>query len=415
VRRINVSGNTRTRDEVVRREFRQFESSWYDGQKIKLSRDRVDRLGYFKEVNVDTGEIGGSPDQVDLTVNVTEKPTGNLMVGAGYSSSEKLTLTGSIRQENVFGSGNYLGLEINTSKSNRTVVFSTVNPYFTVDGISRGIDLFYRTVKPLNQATADYSITTPGASIRFGVPFSEFDTVFFGIGIERTELKGSQLPSQYSTYVAQYGQSSNSIPLTLGWQRDERDSAITPTAGKYQRINAEWGVAGATRYLRTNAQYQQYFAVPFAPKLTLGINAEFGYGKGLQGRTYPAFKNFYGGGLGSVRTFEQGSLGQVDTTGAYIGGNKRLNINAELYFPVPGTGNDKSLRIFAFADAGNVWWDKSPVSYDIPGGNPIRASAGLGLSWLSPVGPLKLSYGTPLRYKSDDKIQRFQFQIGTAF
>ena len=151
------------------------------------------------------------------------------------------------------------------------------------------------------------------------------------------------------------------------------------------------------------------------PKLTLGLNAEFGYGKGLQGRTYPAFKNFYGGGLGSVRVFEQGSLGQVDTTGAYIGGNKRLNINAELYFPVPGTGNDKSLRVFAFADAGNVWWEKKPVSYDIPGGNPIRASAGLGLSWLSPVGPLKLSYGTPLRYKSDDKIQRFQFQIGTAF
>lgn len=415
VRRINVSGNTRTRDEVVRREFRQFESSWYDGQKIKLSRDRVDRLGYFKEVNVDTAEIGGSPDQVDLTVNVTEKPTGNLMVGAGYSSSEKLTLTASIRQENVFGSGNYLGLDINTSKSNRTLVFSTVDPYFTVDGISRGIDLFYRTVKPLNQATADYEITTPGASIRFGVPFSEFDTVFFGIGFERTELKGSQLPSQYSTYVAQYGQISNSIPLTLGWQRDERDSAITPTAGRYQRVNAEWGVAGATRYLRTNAQYQQYFQVPFFPKLTLGINAEVGYGKGLQGRTYPAFKNFYGGGLGSVRTFEQGSLGQVDTTGAYIGGNKRVNLNAELYFPVPGTGNDKSLRIFAFADAGNVWWDKSPVSYEIPGGNPIRASAGLGLSWLSPVGPLKLSYGTPLRYKSDDKIQRFQFQIGTAF
>jgi outer membrane protein insertion porin family len=415
VRRINVAGNTRTRDEVVRREFRQFESSWYDGLKIKLSKDRVERLGYFKDVGVETNEVPGLPDQVDLAVNVTERPTGNLLVGAGYSSSEKLSLTAQIRQDNVFGSGNYLGLELNTSRTNRTVVFSTVDPYFTVDGISRAVDVFYRTTKPLNQAGADYSITTPGGSIRFGVPFSEVDTVFFGIGIERTELRGSQLPSQYSTYVAQFGRNSNTVPLTIGWQRDERDSVITPTAGKYQRVNFEWGVAGDTRYLRTNLQYQQFFPVPVFNKFTFGINAEVGYGIGLQGRAYPTFKNFYGGGLGSVRVFEQGSLGQVDTTGAYIGGNKRFNVNAALYFPVPGTGNDKSLRVFAFADAGNVWWEKKPVDYNIPGGNPIRASAGLGLSWLSPVGPLQLSYGTPLRYKSDDKIQRFQFQIGTAF
>lgn len=415
VRRINVAGNTRTRDEVVRREFRQFESSWYDGQKIKLSRDRIERLGYFKDVNVETNEVPSSPDQVDLVVNVTERPTGNLLVGAGYSSAEKLSLTASIRQDNVFGSGNYLGVELNTSKTNRALVFSTVDPYFTVDGISRAVDLYYRNTKPLNQATADYSITTPGASIRFGVPFSEFDTVFFGIGLERTELKGSQLPAQYSTYVAQYGANSNTVPLTIGWQRDERDNVLTPTAGKFQRVNFEWGAAGDTRYLRTNLQYQQYFPVPFFPKLSLGVNAEVGYGKGLQGRPYPVFKNFYGGGLGSIRVFDQGSLGQVDVTGAYIGGNKKANVNAELYFPVPGTGNDKSLRVFAFADAGNVWWDKTPVDYTIPGGNPVRASAGFGLSWLSPVGPLKLSYGKPLRYKSDDKIQRFQFQIGTAF
>jgi outer membrane protein insertion porin family len=294
-------------------------------------------------------------------------------------------------------------------------VFSTIDPYFTVDGISRAVDLFYRTVEPLNQAGADYQITTPGASVRFGVPFSEVDTVFFGLGIERTELRGSQLPSQYTTYVAQFGRNSNTVPLTVGWQRDERDSAITPTAGRYQRANFEWGVAGDTRYLRTNLQYQQFWPVPLAPKFTFGLNAELGYGVGTQGRPYPTFKNFFGGGLGSVRVFEQGSLGQVDTTGAYIGGNKKANVNAALYFPVPGTGNDKSLRIFAFADAGNVWWEKKPVDYAIPGGNPVRSSAGLGLSWLSPVGPLQLSYGTPIRYKSDDKIQRFQFQIGTAF
>jgi outer membrane protein insertion porin family len=415
VRHINVAGNTRTRDEVIRREFRQFEASWYDGAKIKLSRDRVDRLGYFKDVNVDTNEVPGSPDQVDLTVTVTERPTGNLQVGAGYSSAEKLALSGSIQQDNVFGSGNYLGLQVNTSKINRTVDISTVDPYFTIDGISRAVDVFYRTVRPLNQAGADYQITTPGASIRFGVPFSEFDTVFFGLGFERTDLQGSQLPSQYSLYVAQFGRVSNTIPLTIGWARDQRDSALTPTAGKYKRAKLETGIAGDTRFMRADLQYQQYFPVPVFSKLSLGLNAELGYGHGIEGRPYPAFKNFYGGGLGSVRGFEQGSLGQVDTTGAYIGGNKRMNVNANLYFPVPGSGNDKSLRVFAFADAGNVWWDKSPIDYQIPGGNPIRASAGFGLSWISPVGPLQLSYGIPLRSKSDDKIQRFQFQIGTAF
>jgi outer membrane protein insertion porin family len=415
VRHVNIAGNTRTRDEVIRREFRQFESAWYDGAKIKLSRDRVDRLGYFKDVNVDTNEVPGSPDQVDLTVSVTEKPTGNLMVGAGYSSAEKLSLSGSIQQDNVFGSGNYLGLQINTSRVNRTVDITTVDPYFTIDGISRAFDVFYRSVRPLNQSGADYSIVTPGASVRFGVPFSEYDTVFFGIGFERTDLQGTQLPSQYSLYVAQFGRVSNTIPLTVGWARDERDSALTPTAGQYKRANLEIGLAGDTRYMRTDLQYQRYFPVPYFNKLSLGVNAEAGYGRGIEGRPYPAFKNFYGGGLGSVRVFQSGSLGQVDTTGAYIGGNKRANVNANLYFPVPGTGNDKSLRVFAFADAGNVWWDKTPFDYQIPGGNPIRASAGIGLSWISPVGPLQLSYGTPLRYKSDDKIERFQFQIGTAF
>jgi outer membrane protein insertion porin family len=416
VRRFNISGNTRTRDEVIRREFRQFESSWYDGEKIKLSRERVQRLGYFKDdVAVDTNEVPGTPDEVDLTMNLTERPTGNLSVGAGYSSAERLALSASIQQDNVFGSGNYLGFQLNTSRTNRTLVLSTVDPYFTPEGVSRALDLYYRTTRPLNQYGADYSITTPGASIRFGVPFSEVDRVFFGLGFERNDLQGSQLPSQYQVYVAQFGRVSNNVPVTIGWQRDDRDSAITPTSGSLKRINIEWGIAGETRYIRNDLQWQRYMPVPFFPKLSLGLNAEFGYGRGLQGRPYPAFKNFYGGGLGSVRVFDTGSLGQVDTTGAYIGGNKRLNVNAELYFPVPGTGTDKSLRIFAFADAGNVWWEKTPIDYTIPGGNPIRASAGIGMSWISPVGPLKLSYGVPLRYKSDDKIQRFQFQVGTAF
>ena len=409
VRRIDVAGNTRTRDEVVRREFRQLESSWYDGERIKLSRQRVDRLGYFKDVSVDTNEVAGTADQVDLAVTVTEKPTGNLQLGISFSSADKLAFNAAIKQENVFGSGNYLGFEINTSQNARSLVFSTVDPYFTVDGISRGFDLYYRRSRPYNSLGDQYQIENPGGAIRFGVPFTEYDTVFFGAGIEQTNIGATTgIPNSYFEYRYLYGPTSTAVPLTLGWARDARDSALTPTAGRYSRVNVEWSVAGDVKYVRTNLQYQQFF--PFWQRFSLGLNGEIGWGNGNGGRPYPVFKNFYGGGLGSVRVFEQNSLGVIDPTGAYVGGAKKMNLNAELYLPVPGTGNDRSLRIFLFTDAGNVWRDGEKIT-----GDSIRASAGAGLSWISPIGPLKMSYGTPVRSQPTDRIQKFQFQIGTAF
>jgi outer membrane protein insertion porin family len=409
VRRVDVAGNTRTRDEVIRREFRQLESAWYDGARIKLSRDRVDRLGYFSEVEVETREIAGSPDQVDLVVAVKEKPTGNLLIGAGFSSSDRLSLTASVKQDNVFGSGNYLGVEVNTSKTSRSFEFSTVEPYFTTDGVSRALSVFYRTTRPFNSLGDAYQIATPGASIRFGVPFSEFDTVFMGIGWERTKIGATAgIPNSYFLYRQAFGESSTAWPLTVGWARDARDSALAPTQGRYLRVNLEASLFGDVRYLRNNLQAQQYF--PFGSKFSLMLNAELGVGKGLGTRPYPLFKNFYGGGLGSVRVFEQSSLGVVDPTGAFIGGARKFNANAELYVPLPGSGNDKSLRVFGFVDTGNVWREGEPIE-----ASSLRASAGVGLSWLSPVGPLKLSWGTPLKYQPNDRIQKFQFQIGTAF
>ena len=409
VRRINVSGNSRTRDEVIRREFRQFESAWYDGGRIKLSRDRVDRLGFFSEVAVEAEEVPGAPDQVDLVVAVKEKPTGNLLIGAGFSSAEKVAFTASVKQENVFGSGNYLGIELNTSKYNRNIVLSTTDPYFTIDGVSRTFDVFYRTSRPINSQGEDYQLVTPGMSVKFGVPFTEFDTVFFGIGLERTEIRGNAgVPNNYLVYRREFGDSSTSVPITIGWARDGRDSALVPTQGRFQRINLEWGLAADTRYLRASAQVQQY--VPLTRRFTLGLNAELGWGKGLGGRPFPIFKNFYGGGLGTVRAFDQGSLGPVDITGAYMGGNRRVNANAELYMPFPGSGNDRTLRWFTYLDVGNVWGENETLELA-----NLRASAGLGLSWISPVGPLKLSYGMPVRKLPTDRIQRLQFQIGTAF
>lgn len=425
VRRINVSGNERTRDEVIRREFRQYESSWYDGDKIKLSRDRVDRLGYFTEVDVETQEVPGSPDQVDLVIGVKEKPTGSVQLGAGFSSAEKVTLSFGIKQENVFGSGNYLGLDVNTSKYNRNLVLSTTDPYFTQDGISRTVDLYYRTSRPysyyydgVSVDTDDmYKIVSKGASIKFGVPFSEIDTVFFGLGVEQTTIKdGLYMPKEYQNYVDEFGTTSLAIPLTLGWSRDSRDSALAPNSGRYQRFNADWSVAGDARYIRGNYQFQQY--VPLTKSFTFAFNGELGWGKGLNGRPFPLFKNFYSGGLGSVRGFDQGSLGPRGASnygyeGTYLGGTKKITLNAEFIAPFPGAGNDKTLRWFTFVDVGNVFGE-GPNDEKLSASN-LRASAGLGLSWISPLGPLRLAWANPIRKKEGDRLQKIQFQIGTSF
>lgn len=414
VRRLNVAGNNHTRDEVVRREFRQFEASWYDGDKIRLSRDRVDRLGYFKEVNIETQDIPGSPDQVDLTVNVVEKPTGSISLGAGFSSADGLGLSFGIRQENAFGSGNSLGIQVNTSKINRVIVFNTTDPYFTTDGVSRTIDLYQRTSNPY-QDPASYQLETAGASLRFGVPFTATDTIYFGGGVEKiTIVPGTNLPTIYQDYANQFGYSSSSIPLTVGWARDGRDSVLVPNKGKYQRATAEWGIAGDARYVRGSYQYQQYY--PINKQFTAAFNGEVGWGKGLGDGPYPLFKNFYAGGLGSVRGFEQGSLGPQSTPlagqtiGAAIGGSKKLVLNAELLAPFPGAGNDRTLRAYGFFDMGNVFGPDQGIS--IAG---LRASVGVGVSWISPMGPLRLAFAKPVRSVEGDRIQSMQFQIGTSF
>jgi len=410
VRRINIEGNSRTRDEVIRREFRQLESAWYDTDRIRLSRDRVDRLGYFVDVGIDTEPVPGSNDQVDLTITVVEKPTGNLSIGAGYSQAEKLSFLATIKQENVFGSGNYLGLDLNTSDFNRQFVLSTTNPYFTKDGISRSFDLYYKTSRPYDAQGGDYEIVTPGVGIRFGVPFTERDTVFFGLGVERIKVnEGNQLPEAYRDQGGTY------LPATVGWARDERDSALVPTQGRLQRFNTELGLSSDKRYAKLIYQFQQY--IPLTRQYTLAFNTELGLGKGLGGKPFPVLRNFFGGGLGSVRGFEQGTLGPVSnvigsTTGqtVNIGGARNFVVNAEFIAPFPGAGNDRTLRWFGFVDAGNVYAEKDKIDF-----GDLRASAGVGLSWISPIGPLRFAWASPVRKKEGDRIQKFQFQIGTSF
>ncbi|MGM9426526.1 outer membrane protein assembly factor BamA [Hydrogenophaga sp. MI9] len=410
VRRINIEGNNRTRDEIIRREFRQLESAWYDSDRIRLSRDRIDRLGFFTEVGVETEPVPGTNDQVDVTVTVAEKPTGNLSIGAGYSQADKLSFIASIKQENVFGTGNYLGLDLNTSKYNRQFVLSTTNPYFTQDGISRTFDVYYKTTRPYDAQGGDYEIATPGVGVRFGVPFTETDTVFFGVGAERVKVTaGDKLPEAYADQGGTY------LPATIGWARDNRDSALVPTTGRLQRINSEFGLGGDRRYAKLTYQFQQY--LPITRQYTFAFNTELGVGKGLGGKPFPVLRNFYGGGLGSVRGFEQGTLGPTSpvtgsTTGetVNVGGSRNIVLNAEFIAPFPGAGNDRTLRWFAFVDAGNVYGESESVDL-----SKMRSSVGIGLSWISPVGPLRFALANPVRKFSGDRIQKFQFQIGTSF
>jgi len=414
VRRINIAGNERTKDEIIRREFRQMESSWYDGDKIRLSRDRVDRLGYFTEVLIDTQEVAGTTDQVDINLKVVEKPTGALQLGAGYSSAEKLFFSFGISQDNFFGTGNSLGIQVNTSSYNKIYQLNTTDPYFTEDGVSRTLSLYQRNTKPYLATSGDYNLETSGAGLSFGIPFAEKDTVFVGLAYEQNKITvGNQLPLAYQQIIDEYGNIINSVPLTIGWARDSRDSMLAPNKGRLIRFNSEIGVGGDMRFYKNNVQIQEYW--PLTKKYTLAVNAEIGYGSSYNGKTYPVFKNYYSGGLGSVRGFQQGRLSTdaaATNENFAVGGAKKILLNTEFLVPFPGVGSDKTLRLFTFIDAGNVFLDNEDIDLA-----QIRTSAGIGLSWISPVGPLRFAWAKPLKKFATDetRMQPFQFQIGTAF
>lgn len=410
VRRVNVVGNSKTRDEVVRREMRQMEASWFDGEKLQLSQNRVNRTGYFTDANITTEDVPGTSDQVDVNVNVTEKPTGQINLGVGFSSTDKLVLSAGIRQDNVFGSGTSLGLDVNTSKSNRTIAVTQYDPYFTADGISRSTELYYRTYRPLYYTgDQDYRVVQQGGNLKFGVPFSETDTVFFGIGVERTTIDvTTNTPLAYQNWVAKNGSVTNNFPFTIGWSKDQRDSALVPTRGRYQQANLEIGVPGGITYYR--AYYQHQYFYPLSKSFTMAFNNEIGYGHGYGGKDFPIFKNYYAGGIGSVRGYETSTLGPRDANGVAIGGSSKFIGNVEFIFPLPGSGVDRTVRLFTFFDYGNVFAEGQQYKL-----GDMRYSTGFGLSWLSPIGPLKISMGFPIKRKAQDQTQRFQFQIGTAF
>ncbi|HWR76880.1 MAG TPA: outer membrane protein assembly factor BamA [Thiobacillus sp.] len=428
VSRINVAGNTKTRDEVVRRELRQMEGAYYDAEKINRSRDRLNRLGYFNEVNIETPSVAGTTDQVDVNVSVAEKSTGNVMLGAGFSSSEGLVLSGSVSQSNVFGTGNRLTAQINSGSVNTVYALSYTNPYYTIDGISLGYDLYRRDVDATSlDDVSDYKTSTYGAGVRFGLPVNERDFISFGLTYEQTSLTIDPVidpvngPTQYQRFVG-LGKSErddNTLRLDTSWARDTRNSYLFPTKGLFQRVAAEVGTpAGSLQYYKLSLQHQQFFQL--GKSFTLMLNGEVGIGDSLSDELgeeeLPFFKNFYAGGTSSVRGFANGTLGPKDINRDALGGNKRVVGNAELFFPLPGLKDDQSLRMSAFIDAGATFgpYDANNLYQDFAFGD-LRYSAGVALLWVSPLGPLKFSLAQPLVSKTDDKTEVFQFTLGNTF
>ncbi|MBI3574276.1 MAG: outer membrane protein assembly factor BamA [Gammaproteobacteria bacterium] len=414
VRRVNFSGNIATTDEVLRREMRQLEGAWYAADKIQRSRVRLQRLGFFEDVNVETPAVAESPDQVDVNVAVKERHTGNLLLGIGYSDADGVLINASITQSNLFGTGKELSVSVDNTRSTTNFNVRYVNPYHTPDGISRGFNVFTSKVNGSRANTAAYDVKTTGAGVFYGIPLSEVNTINVGADVEQIQLTtGSNTAQVAQDFVAKHGASNNLIVANVGWARDTLDSTLLPTSGLIQRVSGEMGVPGSDlQYYKINYLHGYYW--PWGTRTSFRLKGELGYGQGY-GSTgeLPFFKNYFAGGSSSLRGFKSRSLGPKDTRypDDAIGGNKRVLGNAEVFFPVPGSSRDnKAMRMSWFVDSGMVYGESEKLNL-----SQLRYSTGLAFNWFSPVGPLSFSYGLPLRKKVEDKTDAFQFTLGVPF
>jgi outer membrane protein insertion porin family len=361
-------------------------------------------------VEVETPPVPGTTDQVDVNVRVKEKPTGAFLVGVGFSSVDRLILQASVQQANFFGTGTTVGFQIASGTVNKVASFSFTDPYYTVDGVSRGFDFYRRDVNSLSLGIGDYRTSTIGTAVRFGVPFTEFDTLFFGLGVEYVTLSlEDDSPQRYLSFENQFGSRYTTLIGNSGWVRDTRDSAIWPTRGHLQRANLETGLPpGDLGYWKATYTHQYFY--PATRNLTLVLSGEADTADGYGGKPLPFFKNYYSGGIGSVRGFRTASLGPRDADGVFLGGNRKLNGSTELLFPVPGNTADRSMRFGVFIDAGQVYASTDRVDL-----SQLRAAWGISFAWNSPVGPLKFSIARPFNERPGDALQAFQFTLGSVF
>ncbi len=426
VRNVNFRGNSNTRDEVLRREMRQMESAWFSSEQVKLSKERLQRLGYFDSVTIETPAVPGSTDQVDVNVTVKEKQTGNIMAGIGWSKSDGIMFNSSISQNNFLGTGKRVIFAFNNSDSQRHYQVGYTNPYYTVDGISRGFDLMYKQTDFADIDTAKYKTDVASAGVNFGIPLNEYDRVRFDFKVVGTTFEaGGGASKEVIGFITEDDNVTNreaanfrsadkdfvDFQIGVSWSSDSRDSSLFPSRGGVQRLSAEMTVPGSDlEYYKVSYSHKRYF--PLSESLTLSLNGDIGYGDGY-GDTgkLPFFKNYFGGGVKTVRGYKDYSLGPRDSLNDPLGGNMKLFGSMEVTFPDPLGLAPETVRLGAFVDVGNVY-DTDDDSVDI---GDLRYSTGLSLKWLSPMGPLGFVVALPLNDESDDDTENFQFTFGTAF
>lgn len=434
VRRIEFVGNTTTQDEVLRREMIQLEGAPASTEAITQSRQRLQRLGFFSQVEVDTRRVPGELDQLDVTYNVEEQPSGSISASIGFSQSAGFIYGASLSQKNFLGTGNRVNVGAQRSDTFTSVNFGFTDPYWTLDGVSRGYNVFYRETNYEDSDISTYSTDAYGAGINFGYPISELARLNFGASIEDTTVKTYfDTASEIERYVMDEGDNAQSVKLTGSWTRNNLNRGIMPTAGNYQRISLETAAPGSdVGYYKARARAQQLFPIDDDHRWALKFSGNLGYADALGNNDpYPFYENFYAGGLGSVRGFTSNTLGQRTTPqreggrDRTMGGNVLVEGSAEMMFPMPFIENQSSLQSSVFFDAGNTFLtscydvleddaNRQRCSSGVDLGD-LRYSVGVGLSWLTPVGPLTFSVAEPLNDESDDDTQFFQFSLGQTF
>ncbi|MEW8508796.1 MAG: outer membrane protein assembly factor BamA [Candidatus Thiodiazotropha sp.] len=413
VRYINITGNTNTRDEVLRRELRQMESAWFSGEKTRLSRERLQRLGYFSDVSMETPAVPGSTDQVDVNLAVTEAASGQFSAGVGFTQTQGVIFNASISENNFLGTGNRFSAGFDTSDATKKLSLSYTNPYYTIDGVSQGYELSYRETDFSELNISKYSTDVGRIGIHFGIPLTEYDRLRFSLAYEHTTfVMGSSPTEEILEFIDNNGDKFDDYELVGSWIHDTRDRAIFPNRGGRQVFTIEANVPGSDlQYYRVKYSNAHYFQL--TNNLTLKLNGEMGYGDGYgEDDELPFFRNFFAGGIGSVRGFEENTLGPQDSQDDALGANARIVGQMELLFPAFGEEFKDTVRAGLFVDVGNV--------FDLEGGEEIewdqfRASSGLMLSWFSPVGALSFSWGYPIKEEEGDDIKNLQFRIGGGF
>lgn len=409
VRRINVLGNTSTRDRVVRREMRQLEGSIMSNTNLTLSKERLRRLGFFEDVTIETPAVPGSNDQMDVNVTVKEKPSGAINGGVGYSRTYGVSFSASVTEDNFFGTGKKVSFALNNGKYTKHYQLSYFNPYATVDGISRGFNLNYQKTNYGQLNLADYRTDESTASVNYGVPLSDFNRLDTGFGINLTNLRLNSVPSEeIKDFMDTYGDEYLDFEWHGSWKHDSRDSAIFPTTGIMQKVQLNATIPGSDlEYYKLNYNIRHY--IPVYQDFVFSSRLDLGYGDGYGGTdVLPFFQNYFAGGERSVRGFKTNTLGPRDSYDEPLGGNIKTAGAFELFAPAPFKDMKDTLRVSGFFDFGNVFQD----SFDA---NELRYSTGMAVTWLSPMGAMALSYGIPLNDKDGDEIEEFQFTFGQTF